>query len=98
MKLVASSWKSSPRSDEHYFAVLDFPDGHDIFRRVRSTLFSRLTDSTLTHAQLNLVSAPTIRLYPATEGPRAAASPDAEVWDLLRACASRSLLYTDLPL
>jgi hypothetical protein len=36
MRLVANSWKASRQRDDHFFAVLDFPDGHETFRRVRS--------------------------------------------------------------
>lgn len=81
MRLVANSWKSSPRRDEHYLAVLDFPDGYEVFKRVRRSAIRVALGST--SMQLGLNTAPQIRMYHPTEGPRASSS-DLELYDIVR--------------
>lgn len=36
-RLIAKTWRKQPEADRHYFALLDFADGQDIYQRVNTT-------------------------------------------------------------
>ncbi|KAG2368596.1 hypothetical protein BDR07DRAFT_1349443 [Suillus spraguei] len=54
---VAKAWANTPKEhrDMHFFATLDFDDGHNVFQK------------------LGMASAPSVHVYPPTEGPNASA-------------------------